>query len=367
MHMRILWCSWKDLSHPLSGGAEIYTHAVASRLTAAGHEVHLACSAVNAKPADECVDGVHVRRRGGALVGTYREARLFYERSCRDWDLIIDEINTRPFNAPLWSRSTPVLALCHQITREVWHSEAPMPLAILGRWVLEPWWWTRYQRTTVATISRSTADSVRALGTRDVRVLPVGSEQVERPDVSRALRPTVISVGRISSAKRPLDVLRSHQALLLRRPDAQLWFIGDGPELGSLRDAAVGVSGVEVLGRVSHAEKCERLATAWALASASVREGWGLVVSEAAAMGTFSAAYRVPGLTDSVSATGGVLCDENPTDLAKALDTNLDRFRETHPASTGTSTWDEVAEQFEALAFEVSSNRACIGAKSFGR
>ncbi|MFN8053160.1 MAG: hypothetical protein U0Q22_17080 [Acidimicrobiales bacterium] len=79
--MRILWCSWKDSSHPLAGGAEEYTRAVTSRLAGAGHEVHLCSAAVTGAPTDEVLDGVTIRRRGGPLVGAYRDARPHYERS----------------------------------------------------------------------------------------------------------------------------------------------------------------------------------------------------------------------------------------------------------------------------------------------
>jgi glycosyltransferase involved in cell wall biosynthesis len=46
-----------------------------------------------------------------------------------------------------------------------------------------------------------------------------------------------------------------------------------------------------------------------------VPEGWGLAVTEAAAMGTPSIAYDVPGLRDSVRESGGVLTDADPTTL----------------------------------------------------
>ena len=59
--------------------------------------------------------------------------------------------------------------------------------------------------------------------------------------------------------------------------------------------------GVQFLGAVSHAEKFERLQRAHVLIATSVREGWGLVVSEAAALGTPSIAYDVAGLRDRLA------------------------------------------------------------------
>ncbi len=62
--------------------------------------------------------------------------------------------------------------------------------------------------------------------------------------------------------------------------------------------------GVTFLGHVSEEEKRERLARAHALVATSVREGWGLVVTEAAASGTVSIGYDVPGLRDSIASIG---------------------------------------------------------------
>jgi hypothetical protein len=52
------------------------------------------------------------------------------------------------------------------------------------------------------------------------------------------------------------------------------------------------------------------------LVATSVREGWGLVVSEAAALGTPTVAYDVDGLRDSVRAANGRLASPTPAALA---------------------------------------------------
>ena len=129
--MKILWCSWKDTRHRLAGGAEVWTAHVTQALAAAGHDVTLACAAVPEVPAHEIVAGVTIRRSGGALQGVYSQARSLYDRTWREWDLVVDEINTRPFGSPCWVRGTPVVAVVHQVAREVWFHEAPLPVALL--------------------------------------------------------------------------------------------------------------------------------------------------------------------------------------------------------------------------------------------
>jgi len=72
---------------------------------------------------------------------------------------------------------------------------------------------------------------------------------------------------------------------------------------------------------LSEAEKNSRLAAAHFLVHTSLREGWGLNVIEANAMGTPAAVYPVGGLVDSTvpGQTGLVAADETPASLAAAL------------------------------------------------
>ena len=86
------------------------------------------------------------------------------------------------------------------------------------------------------------------------------------------------------------------------------------------------------------------MSRAHVLAVTSVREGWGLVVSEAAALGTPTVAYRVPGLRESVTAAGGVLVEPTVSALSAGL-TELLRLRPDFvPNTGGVATWPVVAE-----------------------
>jgi glycosyltransferase involved in cell wall biosynthesis len=79
-----------------------------------------------------------------------------------------------------------------------------------------------------------------------------------------------------------------------------------------------------------------------------VREGWGLVVSEAASVGTPSVTYDVAGLRDSVLASEGVLTAANPKQLAKTLRETLEIWlRDGLPAISpkGVIPWEDVARR----------------------
>jgi glycosyltransferase involved in cell wall biosynthesis len=72
-------------------------------------------------------------------------------------------------------------------------------------------------------------------------------------------------------------------------------------------------------GPVSEAKKYNLMSRAHLLLHASVKEGWGLVVLEAAYMGTPSVVYNVPGLRDVVKhqKTGIVVANNSPHEMAR--------------------------------------------------
>lgn len=316
--MRILILNWKDLSHPAAGGAEVLTEEVARSLVGRGHKVSLFAAAIDGRPEREVVEGVEIIRRGSRL-GVYRAARRFWRTEGRGaYDVVIDEINTRPFLSPRWIGDTPVVALIHQLAREIWFDETPLPVAVLGRYVLEPWWLRAYRHVPALTVSASSAESlVRHHGWRDVTVIPEGNDPHPVPQLAKEDEPTVVFLGRLVRMKRPEDTIEAFRLLVGSYPTAQLWMIGDGPRLAALRADAP--RGVVFLGRLERDELLNRLARAHVLVATSVREGWGLNVSEAAACGTPAIGYSVPGLLDSIPASGGALVEPSPTLLGEAL------------------------------------------------
>jgi glycosyltransferase involved in cell wall biosynthesis len=350
--MRILIFNWKDLAHPAAGGAEVFTERVAQVLVRRGHSVTLFAAAVGGGPDREVVDGVEIVRRG-SRIGVYRAARRFWrEQPAGAFDVVVDEINTRPFLTPRWVRGTPVVALIHQLAREIWFYETPWPVAMLGRYALEPWWLRAYRDVPALTVSESSAESLRRYhGWRDVRVLPEGHTPHPVPDVAKEREPTVAFLGRLVQMKRPEDAVAALRELREPVPSARLWVIGDGPLLERLR--AERTPGVELLGRVSGEELRERLARAHVHVATAVREGWGLNVSEAAACGTPTIGYAVPGLVDSIPASGGALVEPSPDALAGALGRFFAGELELQP-TVSTVPWEEVASLFERRLSEVA-------------
>jgi glycosyltransferase involved in cell wall biosynthesis/O-antigen/teichoic acid export membrane protein len=316
-HLRILFLNWRDIGNPDAGGAEVFTHEVAKRWVAAGHDVSLLTSGFSGARPAETYDGVRIRRvgrlRSGSFhLGLHRElARL------NGFDIVIDGINTIPSLAVVWRRRLPpTIALVYQLARDVWDCELPRPFAALGRWA-EPRLLRPYREITTVAISESTRDDLTALGFSDVVVVSPGRDEPPSAEtIAREARPTFLFAGRLASNKRPDHAVAAFRHIRRRMPDAKLWIAGRGPlerELG--RDPE---PGVELLGYVSREELYERMARAHCLLVPSVREGWGLVVIEANSVGTPAVAYDVPGLRDSVrdGLTGRLAPAGNPEQLA---------------------------------------------------
>jgi glycosyltransferase involved in cell wall biosynthesis len=274
----------------------------------------------------------------------YRAARRFWSRQPRGaYDVVVDEINTRPFLTPRWIRDTPIVALIHQLAREIWFYEMPFPLAVLGRYVLEPRWLRAYRDVPAITVSQSSADSLaRFHDWRNITVVPEGNEPHPVPSVAKEEAPTLVFLGRLVAMKRPQDAIAAFASL----DRGQLWMIGDGPLLERLRSSAP--AGVSFLGRMGRDELRDRLARAHVLVATSVREGWGLNVSEAAACGTPSIAYAVPGLVDAVPVSGGALVDPTPEALSAALG-DFFSGRMTLEPRVSTRPWPEVADAVEEV------------------
>lgn len=364
--MKVCVFNWRDLRHPLAGGAEVYTHEVLSRWVACGDEVVWFSGAADGLPAREMTaEGIEVIRAGGRL-GVYREARRWWRREGRGrgFDLVIDEVNTVPFGCPRWAGPGPaVMSLIHQTAQEVWVAELGVAGHLGAR--LEPRLLRPYRDVPTVTVSPSSGASLEAMGLRDVRVLPQGTDPLRTPThlPPTGGRPTLIWVGRLSANKRPLHAIEMLSTLRREMPDVELWLVGDGPQRAEVERAAAAAGGVTVHGRVPFDERNALMAAADLLVTTSLREGWGLNVSEAAMLGTGAVGYRVPGLVDSVPASGGVLCDPTPEALAATCASVLRGEVQVRPRPS-TVSWAELSSRFRETAVGVVGDAGAVPAVS---
>src|SRR6202012_3948492 len=134
----------------------------------------------------------------------------------------------------------------------------------------------------------------------------------------------LICVSRVEPNKRGDHAIRTVKLLAERNIPAQLKIVGDGESKAGLEQLTknLGLSDcVHFTGWLSEAAKYTELQNAHFLIHTSLREGWGLNVIEANAMGTPAAVYPVGGLVDSTvpNQTGLITSAETPESLADAL------------------------------------------------
>jgi glycosyltransferase involved in cell wall biosynthesis len=175
-------------------------------------------------------------------------------------------------------------------------------------------------------------------------------------------------VGRLTKNKRPGDALTAFGHIRNEIPRARLWMVGEGKLKNRLREGLP--EGAELFGRIPRDELLERMSRAHLVLATSVREGWGLVVTEANALGTPAVGYDVPGLRDSVlSGKTGLLTPPAPEALAAAAISLLndpDRYaRIRHSAIEWGSahSWERTATELFVYLRE-AVNRAKVAAAS---
>jgi glycosyltransferase involved in cell wall biosynthesis len=299
--MKILWLNWRCWLNPAMGGAEVFTHEVAKRWANSGHEVTLFTSRFNGSNNQETLDGVKIIRAGGRFT-VYREAKKFYSKyfSQQGFDVIIDEINTQPFFAQNFvNNNEKVVALIHQLAREYWFYETPFPVSYIGYHFLENHWLKQYINIPTVTVSESTKKDLLDLGFKDVSIVPEGLNFQPLSTLSvKESKPIVVFSGRLKPAKRPDHAMQAFKLIKDKIPEAEMWVFGDGPLRKELQRTAC--ADVKFFGNSPSEERRNLIEKSWVLIAPGLREGWGLNVTEANALGVPSVAYDVPGLRDSI-------------------------------------------------------------------
>lgn len=326
---RILWLSWKDLSHPQAGGAEVVKEQIARRLAKAGYEIVILTSGFNGARSKEERDGYKIIRVGGRWT-VYWAAYRFYKKNLQGWpDLIIDEVNTVPFFAKFYVKEQNIL-LIHQLARKVWFYQLPLPFGLIG-YLLEPIYIWLLRDRNVVTISESTRKELRRFGHRSnhVYIISMGTdiEPVENLfGIIKYGKPTLLSIGSIRPMKRTDHIVRVFEIAKKKIRNLQLIIAGDatgvyGSSVLGLIARSPYMDSITTLGQVSKEKKIELMQKSHVLAVTSIKEGWGLVVTEANSQGTPAVVYDVDGLRDSTidGKTGVITKCNTPQALADAI------------------------------------------------
>lgn len=317
----VVFLAWRDPAHPEAGGSEAYVHRMARELVAQGHEVTLRTARPAGSSRHEVIEGVRIDRRGGRLT-VYPWGLLFLllgrGRRC---DVAVDVINGLPFGSVM-ARPGRTVALIHHVHREQWQMIYPDLRGRIG-WLIESRVVPRlYRSVPVVTVSRATAQDLETVGFEESRIsiIPNGLDIPGPPDgvpsmPTKHSQPRLIVLARLVPQKQIEHAIDLTAALRTDHPDLVLDIVGEGWWRDRLEAHALAAGiddAVTFHGHVDEQDRDRLLRRAWLMVLPSVKEGWSIAVSEAAAMETPSIGYASSGgLNESIAhgSTGWIVQD----------------------------------------------------------
>lgn len=344
--------AWRDLDDPDAGGSEVHADHMMRRWAAVGLDIVHRTSAAAGQPATATRHGYRVVRRGGRLTVFPRVAVAETARTMGPYDALVEVWNGIPWLSPVWCRR-PHITFLHHVHGPMWEQVVPAPFAAFGRLlearIAPPF----YRGTAMVTPSGSTRDELLALGFDPAKVTAVdnGIDDDFRPGGARAPVPTIVCVARFAPVKRQELLVAAAVAARREVPDLRLVLVGDGPTRPSV-EAAVERHGarewVTFAGHLDRSALVDEYRRAWLVASASLAEGWGLSLTEAAACGTPAVATDISGHRSSVvdGVTGDLVgVDQLAPALVRVLrdDERRRRLGDAALARARTLTWDASA------------------------
>ncbi len=350
---RIHVLAWRDLDDPDAGGSELHADEFMRRWAAAGLDITHRTSAAVGQPSTATRNGYRVVRRGSRYSVFPRAIASEWVHRMGRYDALVEVWNGVPWMSPLWCRR-PRITFLHHVHGPMWDQLLPWPLAGVGRAMEARFAPPFYRRSLTLTPSEATRDDLLELGFRADRVVAVnnGVDPMFQPGGTRSASPLVLSVARLAPVKRQDELIEAAVIARQRVPDLQLVIVGEGPLRPALeaRIAAHGAGEwITMAGRLSHAELVAEYQRAWLVSSASLAEGWGLALTEAAACGTPAVATDVSGHRSSViDGVTGVLVPL-PRIAETMADVLLDDARRDRLASAAlvraqSLTWDASAQ-----------------------
>jgi glycosyltransferase involved in cell wall biosynthesis len=327
--MNILWFTWKDTEHPLAGGAEVVSSQLAKRLVEDGHTVRFITGGFTGAKTEIIKDGYQINRVGNRYT-VYYKASQYYKQNLQDRaDIVIDEVNTIPFFSPFYVKEKKILFF-HQLCREIWFYQMVFPLSLIG-YLIEPIYLWLLRNNRVVTISNSTKLDLLKYGFKkdNIHIINEGIELEPISDlnsITKFDKPTILSLGSIRAMKRTLDIVKAFEVAKINIPELQLIIAGDyngsyGDKVLEYVKQSQYQSDIQILGRVNKEKKIQLMQQSHLIAVTSLKEGWGLIVTEANSQGTPAVVYNVDGLRDSVQQgkTGYISEYNAPQSLAQSM------------------------------------------------
>jgi glycosyltransferase involved in cell wall biosynthesis len=350
--MKIAILNFRNVGHPNKGGAEIYLEKLCQEWIEIGHEITFFSPKHRATNAAKYNNLITYWQVGNRFT-TYFLVRRTIKKL--DYDVIVDSVNVKGFNTPKikWKNGTSprIITIIYQTAEEIWDNQTRFPVSWLGKKFFEPRWLGVYRNSHVITISESSAESLKRFGLQKISVIHPGITvtneigKVVNKNYTRNI--VLVFCARMVPMKRPLDALEILKILKQTNPEFNfnLNIIGTGPLLGKMKEIAEKEAlPVKFFGSVEDKVRDEVFRESDFVLATSVREGWGMTITEAAAQGCIGIAYDVPGLRDSVKCANGYAALPSPLAVSELISSLINnQVKKTPSMNGGLRLWKDVA------------------------
>ena len=365
-----LFLSWRDIKSPKAGGAELHTHDLIRIMDKNKYESVLFTPRYKGLLKEETIDGVKNIRNGNAITVIFW-AWIYYLKNRNVIDFVVEQCNTHRFFTRFWVPAKKRIFYIHQLTREIWDINMKFPFNVIGKNLETP----------MLRLQRHDKQDLVDCGFNEskIKLIPSAIEKrflgVSLDSNMESKGHNFVYVGRYSKYK---GIDASIEALGIVRKkynDAKLRIVGKIDE-GVVRDVIEPLSveygfkygtspecDIVLCGFVQEEEKYTIMKDSLALLFPSIREGWGLIVTEAGSMGTPSIVYNNPGCRDAVDyGKAGYLCSQNtPQNLAEQMincienKTEYAEKRKSAYSYANQFSWENNTKIFDDILTEITS------------
>lgn len=299
--------------YPNMGGGEEWFRHIGLGLASLGHSVELITFPMSGALDIEVMNGVRIRRTGPFVIDERQPylkrvvshvlTFLFHPIRKSKCDVAIGQGSALLGAFPLlWARRIPTLCVVHDIYGLDDSIRNKGFVKGLVRYLTVERFLHKLPFAAWVAVSESTKAKLRSLGVPVSKIMIVRNGVTSPPGPSPAFaeRKVILFLGRLVKHKHPEDFLLALSQIKTGKP----WLAriaGDGELLSNLRELARDLrleNKVQFLGRISEEEKWQLLRSSFCLVLPSTAEGWGIVLTEAAAAGTPSVAYDIPGVRE---------------------------------------------------------------------
>lgn len=359
--MKILWLAQRDPQNQRAGGVGRTINEVCSRLVEKGHEVTLLTGGWKGCKRTEFLCGFKICRIGKNIAPHLALPVFLFKHR---YDIVVNDLG----HAIPWISSSilskNIIAFFHHLhARSLPGQVNPLTAKIIT--AIEKCYFILYHRCAFVTESSTARDDLLDLGikTEKIVMIPPGVDQTIFHPAKKTDFPSLVYFGGMRKYKRPEESIYILRNLIEKFKGLRLFLIGWGHEYENLIRLSNELelqNSIEFEGRLSTAGLSSIVAAAWVNLHTSVTEGWGFSILEAAASGTPTVAYTVPGVVNAIEIgiNGITVKDGDRKELTEAVIKILSDPGKWWSSSIEVAkkySWDRTAELWEKLITNIKN------------